>query len=66
MRILALALLTLTTLAGCATAVDDSALASVLSRPMTDHAATLAGDDIPAMRRSGRALIATYDAAVPQ
>lgn len=43
---------------------SDSALVTVLDRPMTVHATALAGDDVPAMRRTGRDLIATYDAAV--
>ena len=52
-------------LAGCASApVSDSALAAALKRPMTKHAAALAGDSVPEMRRTGRDLIATYDAAV--
>ena len=54
-------------LAGCATApVSDSALAAALKRPMTKHAAALAGDSVPEMRRTGRNVIATYDAAVGQ
>lgn len=54
-------------LAGCASApVSDSALATALRRPMTEHAAALAGDSVPEMRRTGRNVIATYDAAVGQ
>lgn len=54
-------------LAGCATApVSDSALAAALKRPMTKHAAALAGDSVPEMRRTGRNVIATYDAAAGQ
>lgn len=54
-------------LAGCASApVSDSALATALRRPMTEHAAALAGDSLPEMRRTGRNVIATYDAAVGQ
>lgn len=53
--------------AGCATApASDSALVAVLDRPMTAHAAALAGDSVPEMRRTGRNVIATYDAAVGQ
>lgn len=63
MRIYLLAI-TLTMLTGCTVAVSDSALATALRRPMTAHAAALAGDDVQAMRRTGRDLIATYDAAV--
>ena len=48
---------------GCASAVNDSAMIAVLDRPMTAHAAALAGDDVAEMRRTGRDLIATYDAA---
>jgi hypothetical protein len=33
---------------------------------MTKHAAALAGDSVPEMRRTGRNVIATYDAAVGQ
>ena len=52
-------------LAGCATApVSDSALAAALKRPMTEHAAALAGEDVAAMRRTGRNVIAIYDAGV--
>ena len=52
-------------LAGCASApVSDSALATALRRPMTAHAAALAGEDVDAMRRTGRNVIAIYDAGV--
>ena len=52
-------------LAGCASApVSDSALAAALKRPMTEHAAALAGEDVAAMRRTGRNVIAIYDAGV--
>lgn len=64
MRILAI-LMAAVILAGCGNVVNDSALATVLDPLMTDHAAALAGDDVAAMRRSGRVLIATYDAARP-
>ena len=50
-------------LTGCGVEVNDSALATALRRPMTEHAAALAGDSVPEMRRTGRDLIATYDAA---
>lgn len=56
--------MTLTMLAGCVSGASDSALVAVLDRPMTAHAAALAGDSVPDMRRTGRNLIATYDAAV--
>ena len=51
------------TVSGCASAVSDSAMVAALDRPMTAHAAALAGDDVAMMRRTGRDLIATYDAA---
>lgn len=63
MRIYQLAIPILT-LNGCISGADDSALVAVLDRPMTAHAAALAGDSVPDMRRTGRNLIATYDAAV--
>jgi len=50
-------------LIGCNPVVNESALVSVLDPLMTNHAAALAGDDIAPMRRTGRILIATYDAA---
>jgi hypothetical protein len=50
-------------LTGCASAANDSALTSILDRPMTAHAASLGGNDVQDMRRTGRILIATYDAA---
>lgn len=53
-------------LAGCTVAASDSALATALRRPMTEHAAALSGEDVAAMRRTGRNVIATYDAAVGQ
>lgn len=48
---------------GCATAVTDRAVVDALAEPVTAHAAALAGDDVAAMRRTGRNLIAIYDAA---
>ena len=48
---------------GCVGAVNDSAIVAVLDRPISVHAAALAGDDVAEMRRTGRNLIATYDAA---
>lgn len=63
MQILAPALLTLTLVSGCKLAADESALESVLAKPMTNHAASLGGEDVPQMRRTGRILIATFDAA---
>jgi hypothetical protein len=50
-------------LTGCASAADQSALELVLAPPMTAHATSLGGDDVQDMRRTGRILIATYDAA---
>lgn len=49
---------------GCTTEVSDSALATALRRPMTEHAAALAGDSVSEMRRTGRNVIAIYDAGV--
>ena len=63
MRICLLAILTLIA-AGCTTEVSDSALATALRRPMTEHAAALAGDSVSEMRRTGRNVIAIYDAGV--
>ena len=63
-QISALAILTMIC-AGCANVqVSESALAAALERPIDAHATALAGDDISAMRRTGRVVIATYDAAV--
>ena len=53
-----------TMLSGCAIAANESALVEILDPLMTDHAASLGGDDIKTMRRTGRILISTYDAAV--
>lgn len=62
MRILAAAMLMMT-LSGCMTVVtNDSALIDGLRGPMTSHAAALAGDDVTAMRRTGRVVIAKFDA----
>jgi len=52
----------LTTLNGCVTGQRDSALIAGLRGPMTDHAAALGGDDVAAMRRTGRVVIAKFDA----
>ena len=52
-----------TMLSGCAIAASESALVEALDPLMSNHAASLGGEDIPAMRRTGRILIATYDAA---
>ena len=65
MRICLLGILTQIA-AGCTTEVSDSALATALKRPMTEHAAALADNSVPEMRRTGRNVIATYDAAVGQ
>ena len=53
---------------GCASAVPatDSVMATALAKPMTAHAAALAGEDVTAMRRTGRVVIATYDAAIEE
>lgn len=63
MRICLLGILTQIA-AGCTTEVSDSALATALRRPMTAHAAALAGEDVDVMRRTGRNVIAIYDAGV--
>ena len=49
-------------LTGCVSAASDSALIAGLRGPMTDHAAALGGDDVAAMRRTGRIVIAKFDA----
>ena len=61
MRICLAAMLPLM-LTGCGVEVNDSALATALRRPMTEHAAALAGDSVSDMRRTGRNVIAIYDA----
>ena len=50
-------------LSGCAIAASESALVETLDPLMSNHAASLGGDDIKTMRRTGRILIAVYDAA---
>lgn len=51
-------------LSGCAAGgASDSVLSAALARPMTEHAAALGGEDVAAMRRTGRVVIAVYDAA---
>jgi hypothetical protein len=52
-----------TMLSGCGIAANESALVEILDPLVTDHAASLGGDDIKTMRRTGRILISTYDAA---
>lgn len=47
---------------GCAGEVSETAVLDRLDPLVTKHAAALAGDDVPLMRRTGRDLIATYDA----
>tara|TARA_R110000868_G_C10847245_1_gene760540 strand:+ start:369 stop:671 length:303 start_codon:yes stop_codon:yes gene_type:complete len=47
---------------GCVIAGSDSALVAGLSGPMTDHAAALAVDGGPLSQRTGRVLIAKFDA----
>lgn len=49
---------------GCMNAADRSAFSAALDQPMTDHAASLAGNDVALMRRTGVVVIATYDAMV--
>lgn len=50
--------------AGCLRGpASDSVLVPALAKPMTRHAAALAGDDVDLMRHTGRVVIATYDAA---
>jgi len=61
MRILAI-LTGLAMLTGCANGVSDSALYDGLRKPMTDHAAALAVDGGPMSQRTGRVLIAKFDA----
>lgn len=65
MRTLALAILPMIVI-GCSGAggPTDGVLAAALEKPMTAHAAALGGEDVAAMRRTGRVVIATYDAAV--
>lgn len=65
MRILVSVILTMT-LTGCVggQGVSQSAVLDRLSPLVTAHAKALAGDDIAEMRRTGRVLIATYDAGV--
>jgi len=62
MRILAILTAALT-LSSCGVVANDSAMTTVLEPLMTNHAAALAGNDIAPMRRTGRILISTYDAA---
>ena len=50
---------------GCAVGPSEGAAVATLDRLdplMTAHARALAGEDVGAMRRTGRAVIATYDA----
>ena len=52
-------------LSGCASGVPEGAAIATLDRLdplMTAHARALAGEDVAAMRATGRAVIATYDA----
>ena len=52
-------------LSGCASGVSEGAAVATLDRLaplMTAHARALAGEDVAAMRATGRAVIATYDA----
>ena len=64
MRTMALVLLMMTTVSGCVS--EGSAVATVkrLGPLMTEHAAALAGNDVPLMRQTGRKVISTYDAGV--
>lgn len=51
--------------AGCLRGpASDSVLAPALRKPIDRLAVSLAGADVAAMRRDGRNVIATYDAAV--
>lgn len=54
------------TLLGCVNvgSTSQSAVLDRLDPLVTAHAAALAEDDVAQMRRTGRALIATYDAGV--
>lgn len=52
-----------TTLTGCAIAVSDEALTTIMTPLVDAHAASLAAEDVADMRRTGRDLIATFDAA---
>ena len=58
---LAAAILTLT---ACGSVNEGAAIATLdrLDPLMTAHARALAGEDVAAMRATGRAVIATYDA----
>ena len=47
----------------CGVVANDSAMTTVLEPLMTNHAASLGSDDVSEMRRTGRILIATFDAA---
>jgi len=58
MRILLAAMM----LSGCVSGGSDSAMVAGLRGPMTDHAAALAGNDVALMRRTGRVVIAKFDA----
>lgn len=63
---LALVMLTMTLL-GCGpepTKLESAPVLSRLSKPMDDLAIALSGDDVAAMRRAGRNVIAIYDAGV--
>ena len=52
------------TLIGCGSVTEGAATATLdrLDPLMTTHARALAGEDVDQMRRTGRVLIATYDA----
>ena len=52
------------TLTGCGSTSEGAAVATLdrLDPLMTAHARALAGEDVAAMRATGRAVIATYDA----
>lgn len=65
MRIL-VAVILMMTLSGCPSArTSDSALVFGLRGPMTDLAGALVVDGGPQSKRAGRALIAKFDAALP-
>lgn len=58
---------TLMILSGCATGrqlLEVDPMVSRLAKPIDELAIALAGEDVSAMRRAGRNVIAIYDAAV--
>jgi hypothetical protein len=63
MRTPATTFLTVMSLSGCVSAVDETAALDRLDPLVTRHAAALGADDVSAMRRSGFDLISAFDAA---